>query len=557
MQLIPATKISGAFFGNSEKMEVEGTAKVKSYHDEAFRFINEGLKYDEQGNKPKALQYYHKGLRSLTVGLSVHVSSSEAGRERTKELQKKMKSARDQVKERIDALSASVNAPSAPSEDVVDSVSQNGHLTTEEELEILSHDDGTPWEDVKELLVLENSVKMFFVSEQGSVTTLSQPQTLRAFQFVNHKPESKDAPAFIQCGAWMFPMIPGRSPVLNTEPHTYMFPDITIDPSSPRSQPRPQRAFASVGLILNPNISSMELSRFERILKCYADFHHYTPPKYPEEGSEDQQRRTDEGASSVPAAEAEAMDEDVPSVALAVRPGTEVVPADSQDKSWGRKVSRGIEIGAGLVAWGLTKGAEVGSHLMHKGSAKLRENLKPNEKPVEVDESVQENIRQVKTVAGMACQVSGAVVSAVSAMTLELGRRLAPVIVDKGGKALPDSLKQKDDVDGASTMDEIVKVAVSGARGAATVYQGLETSWKILYKNLQQATVQTVDHKYGRAVGEATNNAMGAAGFALQTCWNVDNLGIKALAKRTAKDTGKEMVKEAEKKYLTDGKKQE
>ena len=34
----------------------------------------------------------------------------------------------------------------------------------------------------------------------------------------------------------------------------------------------------------------------------------------------------------------------------------------------------------------------------------------------------------------MACQVSGAVVSAVSAMTLELGRRLAPVIVDKGGK---------------------------------------------------------------------------------------------------------------------------
>ena len=65
--------------------------------------------------------------------------------------------AKDQVKERIEALSASINAPSAPSEDVVDSLSQNGHLTTEEELEILSHDEGTPWEDVKELLVLEDS----------------------------------------------------------------------------------------------------------------------------------------------------------------------------------------------------------------------------------------------------------------------------------------------------------------------------------------------------------------------------------------------------------------
>ena len=32
-------------------------------------------------------------------------------------------------------------------------------------------------------------------------------------------------------------------------------------------------------------------------------------------------------------------------------------------------------------------------------------------------------------------------------------------------KALPQSMKKKDDVDGSSTMDEIVKVAVSGARG--------------------------------------------------------------------------------------------
>ena len=36
-----------------------------------------------------------------------------------------------------------------------------------------------------------------------------------------------------------------------------------------------------------------------------------------------------------------------------------------------------------------------------QGSAKLRENLKPNEKPVEVKEETQQNIRQVKTVAGI------------------------------------------------------------------------------------------------------------------------------------------------------------
>lgn len=32
--------------------------------------------------------------------------------------------------------------------------------------------------------------------------------------------------------------------------------------------------------------------------------------------------------------------------------------------------------------------------------------------------------------------------------------------------------------------------------GVAIIYQGLENSWKVLYKSLQHATVQTVDHKW-------------------------------------------------------------
>jgi len=42
--------------------------------------------------------------------------------------------------------------------------------------------------DIFNLFLLYAGVKMFFVSGQGNVTTLSQPQTLHAFQFVNYKP---------------------------------------------------------------------------------------------------------------------------------------------------------------------------------------------------------------------------------------------------------------------------------------------------------------------------------------------------------------------------------
>ena len=61
--------------------------------------------------------------------------------------------AKEQVKERIEAIQVSLNAPSAPSEEVVDGLHQNGHLANGEEPEA----QGATWEDVKELLVLEHS----------------------------------------------------------------------------------------------------------------------------------------------------------------------------------------------------------------------------------------------------------------------------------------------------------------------------------------------------------------------------------------------------------------
>lgn len=54
-------------------------------------------------------------------------------------------------------------SPSAPSEDIADGQSQNGHLATDEELEAcyLTDQERTSWEDVKELLVLDHSMKHF------------------------------------------------------------------------------------------------------------------------------------------------------------------------------------------------------------------------------------------------------------------------------------------------------------------------------------------------------------------------------------------------------------
>lgn len=51
--------------------------------------------------------------------------------------------------------------------------------------------------------------------------------TLHDVQFVFSRPGQP--PAFLQCGDFVYPLIPGQSPVLHTSHKGYVFPDIDTD----------------------------------------------------------------------------------------------------------------------------------------------------------------------------------------------------------------------------------------------------------------------------------------------------------------------------------------
>jgi len=79
-----------------------------------------------------------------------------------------------------------------------------------------------------------------------------------------------------------------------------MFPDIKINPDGPVAS-TPKKAFASVGLILDPTTPLEAQKRFERILQCYADFNHYTPTSkvYKELALDEQRGNTTASCKSV------------------------------------------------------------------------------------------------------------------------------------------------------------------------------------------------------------------------------------------------------------------
>lgn len=89
--------------------------------------------------------------------------------------------------------------------------------------------------------------------------------------------DSSNPAVFLQCGSWVFPLVPGRSPVLKTEDRTFMIPDINLDKEQSESSQFTEGKFPTVGLVFSPDVGEDQIKRFERILKCYSDYRHYTP----------------------------------------------------------------------------------------------------------------------------------------------------------------------------------------------------------------------------------------------------------------------------------------
>lgn len=374
---------------------------------------------------------------------------------------------------------------------------------------------------------------MFYVDHEREVSTWSTPCHLKIYQLLEDREDPDAPPAFLQCGDWIYPLHPGKSPALKTFYRTYMFPDLSLSAENAN--------LASIGIVLADVIPEKDLLRFERILSCYSDFRKCSaedvkkikPPRPPPP-----YHKADVTEPSAPCAEYERR-------LVPVSPGDVIEPmeVEEDEKHWSEVVSNGIIVGAKWISWGLGKGAQVTSQLVEHGAKKIREKMQPNAEEAKVDPQLSENIQQIKEVTGAAVKVSGYIVSTLCILTAQLGKQLSPVIRQHGSKLLPEKYRNGDEKSQKRT-DDLVKVAVAGLHGFGTVFTSLEEAGRVLYKSVTKATVETVNHKYGEAAGDVTGDAMDAAGNTAKAYWNIKKLGAKAIAKKTAKDTGKAILED-------------
>ncbi|KAM4682502.1 spartin isoform 3-T3 [Amazona ochrocephala] len=387
--------------------------------------------------------------------------------------------------------------------------------------------------DADELILIPQGVQIFFVTPDGQVSAPSYPGYLRIVKFLDTDSETAQnrPPAFLQVCDWLYPLMRNQSPVLCCNTGVYMFPDTMS-----------QIPGSYVGLVLSSELPAADRELFEDLLKQMSDL---------------RIQPSDTSGDAINLSQT-----------VRIEPQPEGAENQKELPEWSEKVAHGILSGASWVSWGLIKGAEYTGKAIHKGASKLREHIQPEEKPLEVNPTVAKGLHVAKQATGGAVKVSQFLVEGVCSIASCVGKELAPHVKKHGSKLVPESFKK--DKDGKSTLDGALVVAASGVQGNgnpicffnciffsavdsnkliiftgfSTVWQGLESAAKCIAKSVSTETVKTVKYKYGDDAGHATDNAMNSAINVGVTAFNIDNIGIKAVVKRTAKETGHAVLDE-------------
>ncbi|XP_021569222.1 spartin isoform X3 [Carlito syrichta] len=468
---------------NGEPAEIK---IIKEAYKKAFLFVNKGLSTDERGQKEEAKSHYRQGIGHLLRGISVSSTEPEHTGPR-------WESAR-QMQQKMKETLQNVSAPSYP-----------GYLRI--------------------VRFLDSSLD----------AALNRP------------------PGFLQVCDWLYPLVPDRSPVLKCTVGAYMFPDTML-----------QAAGCFVGVVLSSELPEDDRELFEDLLRQMSDLRLQTNWNRAEEENEFQiPGRTRHSSDQLKDASGTDVRQLVPTsdqgskdVRHKGKRGKKAKDTSSEEVNlshfvpckpvseekakeipeWSEKVAHNILSGASWVSWGLVKGAEFTGKAIQKGASKLRERIQPEEKPVEVSPAVTKGLYIAKQATGGAAKVSQFLVDGVCTVANCVGKELAPHVKKHGSKLVPESLKK--DKDGKSTLDGAMVVAASSVQGFSTVWQGLECAAKCIVNNVSAETVQTVRYKYGHNAGEATHNAVDSAVNVGVTAYNINNIGIKAMVKKTATQTG-------------------
>jgi spartin len=155
---------------------------------------------------------------------------------------------------------------------------------------------------------------------------------------------------------------------------------------------------------------------------------------------------------------------------------------------------------------------------------------------VEVSEDTKERLEKARVISHAAMHVTGGLIEGVTNVAMTLGSAFAVAVKDT------DAGKRVQAGASSSTGQELYKVAGAGVHVFANLWNALELSARTVGKATSDATVDVMEHKYGKQAADATRQGFSAAGGAALSVFHVTNIAATSVATYTSSHGDQEQL---------------
>ncbi len=514
--------------------------KLNSLKRNAFNNLDRALEIDSTSNEnnlrtDEAITLYERGLDSIDSAISFYETNQTYlnSFDEAKNIYARLKSLHEQTSERLNylktkrvsnkplyptmpAFTSTANNASSFNEDFLEigedvlNADANDFLIIDDELmdrsKLTNSNSKTDFSKATEVLCLDNGVKLFYIGNDGSVSTPSYPTTLSVYSFDDSETaksrSGKPFVGFIRVGSWLYPLVPNELPGMKTNFNAYIFPN--------EDEELKKANCSFVGITFAEEISSDQRLFFEDVLinygsLIYQDERESSGVKRPAIPQPSQLQPATQPSTSIANANHEppfildtrTHEPSKPSqskIETTVTDSNYKLEPDTQNKNSAERIAEQIKSGAQMITRGVSSSTSYGNKLLQNTGEKLKSQLNPNAEVVQVDPKVQNLIQNVRYGTHLSVRVSSYLVNKLGTLATSVGRTVAPHI-KQGSSALLSKTVARDKANANNYVENVCTVAGSSIQGIGMVYDSLEQAAKSLSKSFADQTVTVVEHK--------------------------------------------------------------
>ncbi|XP_026832096.1 protein spartin isoform X1 [Drosophila erecta] len=534
--MILCQQIFKAVMAEEESEFLAAYASIKTAYKAAMTQVDLAVCHEEQESLGQAIEAYALALRmiedtfGIPVGLPKEIDTVQTEWNDACALIQKLKSAETELRYRLKIL----RSQNQSIDDTAMEAKEESRTTVDTSRPLLAENpythydiansSGTPKTyrelaaGLRELLAVQDSnvlldelfraqVKIYRIEASGTVTSMSCSSTMSLVMCtVGGKWKYLSGMYYIQCsvpnegaaGIWLYPLVPSITHCYQTEYGAFIFSDMECQ--------QPGNAF---GLILTKEgLTSNSEMELEDLQQFFLDL-----------------------LEAVLAGTVEQLKS----------PTSQRAGLASDTVSGSEQVSRHIVSAADFIASNLVKGAEKTGGLMLRSTPYLISKMTPASVDTQVPSSVQTSVEVAQKVTHVAAGMTGWIAGKVGTASMTVGRYLAPHIQEQGSKLLQKGFGYGSS-EANSTMEGAMTIAAGAVEGVSTVFDGLETSAKILGSSLSENSVKIIEHKYGQQTGNLASGTFDTVGNVFVVSQNVNYITPKGIAKKMVKRTGEAVV---------------